>query len=82
VPKDISEVVIRIGATIHMEGSRLAPFKIVFLFGLIQMNFHGRETIPTAIGIALLIGGFFSSIPVCCNYFVLFQKNNPVNGEF
>ena len=64
VPKDISEVVIPIGATIHMEGSSLAAIlKIAFLFGLFQMNFFGWETIATAIGIALLVGVVVSGIP-------------------
>lgn len=64
VPKDISEVVIPIGATIHMEGSCLAAIlKIAFLFGLFQMNFFGLETIATAIGIALLTGVVVSGIP-------------------
>jgi Na+/H+-dicarboxylate symporter len=64
VPKDISEVVIPIGATIHMEGSCLAAIlKIAFLFGLFQMNFSGVETILTAIGIALLVGVVVSGIP-------------------
>ena len=64
VPKDISEVVIPIGATIHMEGSCLAAIlKIAFLFGLFQMNFTGLETIATAIGIALLVGVVVSGIP-------------------
>ena len=64
VPKDISEVVIPIGATIHMEGSCLAAIlKIAFLFGLFQMNFFGLETIATAIGIALLVGIVVSGIP-------------------
>ena len=64
VPKDISEVVIPIGATIHMEGSCLAAIlKIAFLFGLFQMNFSGLETIATAIGIALLVGVVVSGIP-------------------
>ncbi|MCX5849148.1 MAG: dicarboxylate/amino acid:cation symporter, partial [Deltaproteobacteria bacterium] len=64
VPKDISEVVIPIGATIHMEGSCLAAIlKIAFLFGLFQMNFFGWETIATAIGIALLVGVVVSGIP-------------------
>ena len=64
VPKDISEVVIPIGATIHMEGSCLAAIlKIAFLFGLFQMNFAGLETIATAIGIALLVGVVVSGIP-------------------
>jgi Na+/H+-dicarboxylate symporter len=64
VPKDISEVIIPIGATIHMEGSCLAAIlKIAFLFGLFQMNFFGLETIATAIFIALLVGVVVSGIP-------------------
>jgi Na+/H+-dicarboxylate symporter len=64
VPKDISEVIIPIGATIHMEGSCLAAIlKIAFLFGLFQMEFSGAETILTAIGIALLVGVVVSGIP-------------------
>ncbi|MBP1710861.1 MAG: sodium:dicarboxylate symporter [Deltaproteobacteria bacterium] len=64
VPKDISEVVIPIGATIHMEGSCLAAvLKIAFLFGIFQMPFTGIETILTALGIALLTGVVVSGIP-------------------
>ncbi|MGV8056757.1 MAG: dicarboxylate/amino acid:cation symporter [Smithellaceae bacterium] len=64
VPKDISEMIIPIGATIHMEGSCLAAIlKIAFLFGLFQMNFSGVETIATAVGIALLVGVVVSGIP-------------------
>ncbi|PKN77348.1 MAG: sodium:proton antiporter, partial [Deltaproteobacteria bacterium HGW-Deltaproteobacteria-10] len=51
VPKDIREVIIPIGATIHMEGSCLAAvLKIAFLFGLFQMDFTGAGTILTALG--------------------------------
>ena len=64
VPKDISEVIIPIGATIHMEGSCLAAFlKIAFLFGLFQMDFTGAGTIITALAIALLTGVVVSGIP-------------------
>jgi len=64
VPKDISEVVIPIGATMHMEGSCLAAvLKISFLFGIFNMPFSGAETILTAIGIALLTGVVVSGIP-------------------
>ena len=64
VPKDISEVIIPIGATIHMEGSCLAAvLKIAFLFGLFQMDFSGAGTILTALGIALLTGVVVSGIP-------------------
>jgi len=64
VPRDISEVVIPIGATIHMEGSCLAAvLKIAFLFGVYQMPFSGVEPILTALGIALLTGVVVSGIP-------------------
>ncbi|MRR17301.1 MAG: dicarboxylate/amino acid:cation symporter [Deltaproteobacteria bacterium] len=64
VPRDISEVVIPIGATIHMEGSCLAAvLKIAFLFGIYHLPFAGFETILTALGIALLTGVVVSGIP-------------------
>jgi len=64
VPRDISEVIIPIGATIHMEGSCLAAvLKIAFLFGIFQMPFSGIEAILTALGIALLTGVVVSGIP-------------------
>jgi Na+/H+-dicarboxylate symporter len=64
VPKDISEVIIPVGATIHMEGSCLAAvLKIAFLFGIFNIPFSGAETIITALGIALLTGVVVSGIP-------------------
>lgn len=64
IPKDISEVVIPIGATIHMDGSCLsAVLKIALLFGLFHMDFSGISTIFTAIGVALLSGIVMSGIP-------------------
>ncbi|MBN1473201.1 MAG: dicarboxylate/amino acid:cation symporter [Syntrophaceae bacterium] len=64
VPKDISEVIIPVGATTHMEGSCLAAvLKIAFLFGIFNMSFSGTETILTALGIALLAGVVVSGIP-------------------
>ncbi|MCX5843671.1 MAG: dicarboxylate/amino acid:cation symporter [Deltaproteobacteria bacterium] len=64
IPRDISEVVIPIGATIHMEGSCLAAMlKIAFLFGLFHMDFSGIQTVLTAIGIAILCGTVVSGIP-------------------
>jgi Na+/H+-dicarboxylate symporter len=64
IPKDISEMVIPIGATMHMEGSCLAAVvKIAFLFGIFQMNFFGWETIASALGISLLVGVVVSGIP-------------------
>jgi Na+/H+-dicarboxylate symporter len=64
VPKDISEFIIPIGATLHMEGSCMAAvLKIAFLFGIFNMRFSGIETILTALGIALLTGVVVSGIP-------------------
>ena len=64
IPKDVSEVVIPIGATIHMDGSCLsAILKIAVLFGLFHMNFSGAGTMVMAIGIALLSGTVMAGIP-------------------
>ena len=64
VPEDIREVVIPVGATIHMDGSCLAAIlKIAVLFGLFGMDFSGTGTILTAIGIAILSGTVISGIP-------------------
>ncbi|HLF18727.1 MAG TPA: dicarboxylate/amino acid:cation symporter [Candidatus Omnitrophota bacterium] len=64
IPEDIREVVIPIGATIHMEGSCLsAILKIALLFGLYQMDFSSPAVLLTAIGVALLSGTVMSGIP-------------------
>ena len=63
-PREISEVFIPIGATMHMEGSCLAAvLKIAFLFGIFHIPFAGFETILTALFIALLTGVVVSGIP-------------------
>ncbi len=63
-PRDISELVIPIGATIHMEGSCLsAILKIAILFGIFGKDFTDPYTILTAIGVALLSGTVMSGIP-------------------
>ncbi|MBZ0165317.1 MAG: dicarboxylate/amino acid:cation symporter [Candidatus Omnitrophica bacterium] len=64
VPEDIREVVIPIGATIHMDGSCLsAVLKIALLFGIFQMDFAGPGTLLTTLAIALLSGTVMSGIP-------------------
>jgi Na+/H+-dicarboxylate symporter len=64
IPRDISEVVIPIGATIHMDGSCLgAVLKIAFLFGIFQIDFTGTVTMFTAVGIAILAGTVITGIP-------------------
>jgi len=64
IPGDISEVVIPIGATIHMDGSCLgAVLKIAFLFGMFHLDFTGPVTMLTAVGIAILAGTVITGIP-------------------
>ena len=63
-PEDIREVVIPIGATIHMDGSCMsAILKTAVLFSVFGMPFEGVATIAIAIGIALLSGTVMSGIP-------------------
>ena len=64
VPKDISRIVIPIGATIHMDGTCMgAIVKIALLFAFFGMPFAGVGTIVTAVGIAILSGMVMSGIP-------------------
>lgn len=64
IPKDIREVVLPIGATMHMEGSSMASIlKIVFLFGIFGKNFTGIDTYLIAIFISVLSGVVMSGIP-------------------
>jgi Na+/H+-dicarboxylate symporter len=64
VPEDIRDVVIPIGATVHMEGSCLsAVLKIAFLFGIFRMDFSDPAVLLSAVGVALLSGTVMSGIP-------------------
>lgn len=64
VPKDIREVVLPIGANMHMDGSCMAAIlKIVFLFGIFGKSFTGIDTYLIAILIAVLSGIVMSGIP-------------------
>jgi len=64
VPRDIREMVIPIGSTIHMDGSCLsAVLKTAVLFGLFHMNFSTPWAMVTAVGVALLSGTVMSGIP-------------------
>lgn len=63
-PKDIREITIPIGATIHMDGSCMAAIlKIAFLFGIFGMSFSGPQVILSAIGVAIVAGVVISGIP-------------------
>lgn len=64
VPKDIRDIVLPIGATMHMDGSCLsAILKISFLFGIFDMPFTGISTYLTAILISVLSGVVMSGVP-------------------
>jgi Na+/H+-dicarboxylate symporter len=64
VPRDISKIVIPIGATVHMDGTCIsAVVKIALLFGFFGMKFSGIGTIATALGVALLSGIVMTGIP-------------------
>jgi len=64
VPEDVREIVLPIGATIHMDGSCLAAIlKIAVLFSLFGREFAGVETLASAIGISILCGVIMSGIP-------------------
>lgn len=64
VPREISDIIIPVGASLHLEGSCLAAIlKIAFLFGVFQIDFSGAGTILTAIGVGMLTGMVVSGIP-------------------
>lgn len=64
VPKDVREVVLPLGATMHMEGSAMsAILKIVFLFGVFHKPFVGLDTYAIALLVAILSGVVMSGIP-------------------
>ncbi|MGM0396461.1 MAG: dicarboxylate/amino acid:cation symporter [Bacillota bacterium] len=64
VPKDIREIVLPIGATMHMDGTALSSIlKIAFLFGIFGQDFSGIGTYITAVLIAVLGGVVMSGVP-------------------
>lgn len=64
VPKDIREIVLPIGATMHMDGTALSSIlKISFLFGIFGQDFSGIGTYVMAVMIAVLGGVVMSGVP-------------------
>lgn len=64
VPKDISEIVLPLGATAHMDGTVLGTvLKISFLFGVFQMPFEGIETYLSALFLSIIGGVVMSGVP-------------------
>ncbi len=64
VPKDIREIILPIGATMHMDGTVLSSIlKISFLFGIFGHEFSGLGTYFTAILLSILGGVVMSGVP-------------------
>ena len=64
VPKDIREIVLPIGATMHMDGSCFAAIlKISVLYGIFGRDFTGIEVWIPAVIIAIMSGMVMSGIP-------------------
>lgn len=64
VPKDIREIVLPMGATMHMDGTCLSSIlKISFLFGIFGQDFSGIGTYITCICVAILGGVVMSGVP-------------------
>ena len=64
VPKDIREIVLPIGATMHMDGSCFAAIlKIATLYSIFGREFSGFGTLGLAVLIAIMSGVVMSGIP-------------------
>ena len=64
VPKDVSDLVLPLGATAHMDGSVLSSIvKIAFLFGVFGIPFTGVGTYGMAIVVAVLSAFVLSGAP-------------------
>ena len=63
ISKDVTNIVLPLGATMHMDGSAMgAILKVAFLFGLFGMDFTGGQAIA-AIFVAVLSSVAMSGIP-------------------
>ena len=64
LPKDVSEIVIPLGATMHMDGSCFScVLKIAFLFGVFGIPFEGIDTFLLVILVAVVSSVGMSGIP-------------------
>ncbi len=64
VPKDIRDIVLPMGATMHMDGSVLSAIvKISFLFGIFNQSFTGVGTYAMAMAVAVLSAFVLSGAP-------------------
>ena len=63
IPRDVTEIVLPMGATMHMDGSAMsAILKVAFLYGVFGMNFSGG-TVVLAILVAVFSSVAMSGIP-------------------
>lgn len=64
VPKDIREIVLPMGATMHMDGSVISSIvKISFLYGIFGQSFSGPGTYLMAIAVSILSAVVLSGAP-------------------
>ncbi|MGL5051454.1 MAG: dicarboxylate/amino acid:cation symporter [Cetobacterium sp.] len=64
VPKDVYEIVLPMGATMHMDGSVLSSIlKISFLFGIFDLEFAGADTYLMALAVSILSAFVLSGAP-------------------
>ena len=64
VPEDISNIVLPMGATMHMDGSVISSIvKITFLFGIFDIPFEGIGTYAMAIVVSILAAFVLSGAP-------------------
>lgn len=64
VPEDIYDIVLPLGATMHMDGSVLSSIvKIAFLFGIFGMPFTGVDVYAKAIAVSILSAFVLSGAP-------------------
>lgn len=64
VPGDVSDLVLPMGCTMHMDGSVLSSIvKIAFLFGVFNMPFTGAGTYAMAMAVAILSAFVLSGAP-------------------
>lgn len=64
VPKDVYEIVLPMGATMHMDGSVISSIlKISFLFGIFDLEFAGIDTYLMALVVSILSAFVLSGAP-------------------
>lgn len=64
VPKDVYEIVLPMGATMHMDGSVISSIlKISFLFGIFDLEFAGIDTYLMALVVSILSASVLSGAP-------------------